>query len=314
MKTLTVICPVHNQQDVIGIFYAGLRSELSRIAHRYSTTILFVLDRSTDGSRDILSDIAQKDRHVQVLVLSSQFGLHMATLAGIDHAHSDAIILMDSDLTHPPGLIPELLGAFEAGHDIVSTVTQDPPHISPFTRLNSKLFYRLINRLSTVPIDERAADFRLISHKVAIVFQTQLRERNLFLRGLFSWVGFNTTTIPLPAGPRSTASRNDSLRRRLRFGINAIISFSKRPLQGAIALGFLFATFGLAFAAVTFAQYLYYDSLPSGWTTLVILISLFSGVQLICLGIIGEYIGAIFDEVKGRPHYIVDERIHVDDA
>lgn len=310
MKTLTVVCPVYNEQEVIEAFYHTLNRVLSGIADRYRTDVLFVVDRGTDDTLDILKSIAARDPTVRVLALSARFGHQMALLAGIDHSTADAVVMLDSDLQHPPELIPALLDAFEQGHDIVFTIRENAPDIGLLARWGSRLFYKLLNMLSRVPIPESAADYRLISRRVALVFQTQIRERNQFMRGLFGWVGFRRTGIPFRARPRGGGRTKYSPGRLFRFAMEGITSFSKRPLQAAIFTGFGCAFFGLTLAFVTLIQYFYYAQLPSGWTTIVILISGFSGIQLIFMGIIGEYIGAIFDEVKARPHYIVEEKIN----
>lgn len=313
-RTLTIICPVYNEAQVIEAFYRELRRELAALASRYESTILFVVDRCTDETPAILRRIAGADPAVHILFLSSRFGHQMSLLAGIDHADTDAAIMMDCDLQHPPALIPALLEQFEKGNEIVYTVREDSPYAGFFARTKSRLFYKLINRISDVPINENAADFRLVSRRVLALFRSEIREHNQFLRGLFSWVGFRSTGVRFRAGERQGGSTKYSLGRMTRFAMHGIVSFSKRPLQAAVALGFLFALLGFLFAVVTFFQYFLYASLPSGWTTLAILISSFSGVQLIFLGIIGEYIGAIFDEVKKRPHYLVDERVNCRDA
>ncbi len=314
MRTLTVISPVYNEAEVIESFYRALNKELKLLADRYESRILFVVDRSSDGTLDILKRIAAADRSASILALSSRFGHQMSLLAGIDHADTDAVIMMDSDLQHSPSLIPTLLELFEQGYDIVYTIREDEQELGFLRRLSARLFYRLINSLSKVPINESAADFRLISRRVARVFQSQIRERNQFLRGLFSWVGFRSVGVPFRVGTRAAGKSKYSLGRLIRFGMQGIVSFSKRPLQAAIVVGFVFAAFGFINAVITFVDYFVYSSLPSGWTTLTILISVFSGVQLIFLGIIGEYLGAIFDEVKARPHYIVEEKVNLGDG
>jgi len=311
--TVTIICPVFNEAAVIESFYRELRRVLDLLATRYEADMLFVVDRCSDATPDILQQIATRDRSVKILFLSSRFGHQASLLAGMDHVRADITIMMDCDLQHPPSLIPELLAEFEKGYDVVYTIRKDPPGTSFLKRATSRLFYRLINRISDVPINESAADFRLVSRRVVAVFQKEIRERNQFLRGLFSWVGFRSTGVAYTAGERQGGTSKYSLTRMIRFAMHGLVSFSKGPLQAAVVLGFLFATFGLLFAAVTFVQYFLYTSLPSGWTTLAILISVFSGVQLIFLGLIGEYIGAIFDEVKARPHYLVEQQVNFDD-
>lgn len=309
MKTLTVLCPAYNEEEVIAAFYEELRSVLRSIDD-FETRTIFVVDRCTDSTLPILRAIAASDNSIQLLVLSSRFGHQMSLLAGMDHCNSDVVIMMDCDLQHPPDLIPSLLAEYKNGYDIVYTVRQDFPKIGIWKSLTSRSFYRLMNRISQVPISENAADFRLISRRVVELFQTRIRERNQFLRGLFQWIGFKSKGIHFTARSRQAGKSKYSLGRMVQFGTHGIISFSKKPLQATIFVGFLFASFGLFYALLTFVQYFFYDSLPSGWTTLTILISMFSGVQLIFLGIIAEYIGAIFDEVKGRPHYIVEEKVN----
>lgn len=309
MKTLTVISPIYNEESVIEAFYTELSSVLSTL-EGYQSNILFVVDRSTDQTLTILKRIADKDSSVQVLALSNRFGHQMSLLAGLDHCHSDVAVMMDGDLQHPPELIPEMLEKYEQGYDIVYTLREDARKSSLFKRLTSRLFYRCINWISEIPILESAADFRLISRSVLEAFQTQIRERNQFMRGLFNWVGFNSIGIRFRARDRFAGKTKYSLRRMVRFGLHGIVSFSKRPLQLSILAGTIFAFFSLIYALIAFVQYFVYASLPSGWTTLVIMIALSTGVQLICLGFIGEYIGAIFDEVKGRPHYLIAEKIN----
>lgn len=312
-KTLTVICPVYNEEEVIETFLSELRDVLDQLSASYESTILLIVDRSSDRTLEILRNRAESERSLRVLALSSRFGHQMSLLAGIDNSYSDAVIMMDSDLQHSPSLIPEMVNKFEMGYDIVYTIREDSPEIGFFKRLSSKLFYRMINLISQVPINESAADFRLVSRRVAEIFQKQIRERNQFLRGLFNWVGFKSIGISFQSRTRPAGKSKYSLGRMVSFALHGMISFSKRPLQAAVLFGFLFAGFGLLNAFVTFLQFFFYRSLPSGWTTLTILISMFSGVQLIFLGIIGEYVSAIFDEVKARPHYIIEEKVNFPD-
>lgn len=311
-KTLTVISPVYNEEEVIREFYIELSRVLVDLSYRYDYKILFVVDQSTDTTWEILKSIAEQDHSVQIILLSSRFGHQMSLLAGIDNSTSDVIVMLDSDLQHPPELIPKMLTKYEQGYDIVYTIRQDSPEISFFKRSTSKLFYSFINKISNITINESAADFRLISHRVAEVFRKQIRERNQFLRGLFSWVGFRSTGIKFQVRKRRAGRSKYSLGRMFQFGFEGVVSFSKKPLKAAIYVGLGFAILSFLFAIVSLFQYFIYASFPSGWTTIVMLISISSGVQLIFLGIVGEYIGAIFDEVKGRPHYIVEEKVNLE--
>lgn len=307
--TLTIICPVYNEQDVLGIFYTELKKVLDGLAERYASTILFVADRSSDRTLQVLEELCARDTSVQALYMSSRFGHQMALLAGIDHCNSDIVGMMDSDLQHPPELIPTLLEQFEKGHDVVYTIRQDSEDLGWLKQSSSRLFYKLINSIAQVQIHESAADFRLISRRVAELFRTELRERQMFMRGLMSWIGFSSIGVPFQVQPRASGRSHYTLGRLIRFGIQGTVSFSKAPLTAAVVLGFFFAVFGFILAAITIVQYFMNLTMPLGWATLVILISIFSGVQLIFLGIVGHYVGAIFDEVKARPHYIIDKTL-----
>jgi len=311
MKTLTIIAPVYNEEEVIERFYTVLKAELDQIKERYDSKILFVMDRGTDGTINVLKKIATSDPSVQVLALSSRFGHQMSLLAGIDHADSDAVVMMDSDLQHPPELIASMLQEFEKGTDIVFTVRENTEKIGFFKKTLSKLFYRCINLMSDTHINENAADFRLVSRRVLKVLQEKIRERNIFLRGLISWIGFKQTALPYSAQERPGGKSKYSLGRRVQLAAHGVFSFSKKPLQASIFLGALFALCSFVFGVATCVQYFLTSSFPSGWATMVILLSGFSGIQLIFLGIVGQYIGNIFDEVKGRPHYLVEEKINI---
>jgi dolichol-phosphate mannosyltransferase len=310
MRTLTIVCPVYNEEEILASFHAELRRVLDSVADRWSATVLFVLDRSTDRSFEILKGLATADRSVRVLALSARFGHQMSLLAGLDHCDSDAVVMMDSDLQHPPALIPELLAGYEQGYDVVYTIREDSPDLPVLKRLSSRFFYRLINSISDTPINESAADFRLVSRRVVEVFQEQIRERNQFLRGLFGWVGFPSLAVRFRVGRRPAGRTKYSVHQMIRLGVNGVISFSKAPLQAAVYVGFAFGALGLLYALVALVQFLVCRTSPSGWTVIVILISISSGTQLVFIGVLGEYLAAIFDEVKARPHYIVSERVN----
>lgn len=310
MKKINIILPVYNEEEVINHFNDALFRTIENLYSQYVFEVIYVLDKSSDNSSIILKDICSKRKNVKLIMLSKRFGHQASLLAGMDACDGDAAIMMDSDMQHPPELIPSMLAEFEKGYDIVYTIRLDSCETGIFKRISSKLFYRAINKISQVPINESSADFRLVSRRVLEIFQNQLREQNQFLRGLFSWVGFNTIGIPFRVSSRAAGSSKYTISRMVRFGIAGVVSFSKRPLQAAIYLGFTLAIFAFLFIGITLVQYIIYAHIPSGWTTIVILISLFSGTQLIFLGIVGEYIAAIFDEVKGRPHYIVQDNIN----
>jgi len=311
-RLLTVITPVFNEEEVIHAFYERTRAALDKIAEYYETRILFVVDRCTDNTVDILRKIAERDSWVQVLTLSSRFGHQMALLAGIDYAiDADVIVMMDSDLQHPPELIPELLRQHDLGNDVVFTVRKDGENVGRLRKMVGGLFYRLLGYLSNVKISENTADFRLVSRRVAKILRTQIRERNMFLRGLFSWIGFNQTSIEYAAAKRAAGKSKYSFSRMINLGIAGILSFSTKPLKLSIFIGMGLAAMSFVLGAITVVEYFIDKTIPSGWTTIVTLLLLFSGVQMIFIGLLGAYIGGIYEEVKARPHYIVDEGINI---
>lgn len=309
-KTLAIVSPVYNEAAGIADFYEALRAELGTIKD-YDSTVWFVLDRSSDGTLGILKAIAEKDSSVRVLSLSNRFGYQMSLLAGIDHADADAVLMMDSDMQNPPSMIPQFLRAYEEGADIVSAVREDTEGISAVRKLQSTLFYWLLNKISDVQIAANAADFRLISRKVARVIREGVRERNLFLRGIFSWIGFTQAHIPFKTPKRAKGHTKFSSVRLIQLALLGLVSFSRQPLRVATVVGVIFATFGFLFAFITLVQYLFGYINQPGYATFTILLSIFGGLQLVFLGIIGEYIGAIFDEVKGRPQYVIDEVVGI---
>jgi glycosyltransferase involved in cell wall biosynthesis len=310
-RRVTVVAPVYNEQEVIAAFYERTRAVLATMRDRYASRILFVVDRCTDDTMTVLRGIAARDRDVQVLALSSRFGHQMSLLAGIDHAaDADAIIMMDSDLQHPPELIPELLERFERGSDVVSTVRRETAEIGWIRRFLGNAFYRVLGYLASVPVQRNAADFRLISGRVARTLR-EIRERGVFLRGILSWVGFNQAAVEYTPAPRAAGRSKYSLSRMMALATVGILSFSTKPLRMGIFVGFAFALLGFAYGLVTVIGYYTDPHTPRGYATIVTLLLLFSGVQLVFMGILGAYVGAIYDEVKRRPHYIVDESINI---
>ena len=310
MKTLTVVCPVYNEEDVVAAFHAELSAVLAGLAQRWRPTILFVVDRSTDRTLERLRAIAAADPCVQVLALSNRFGQQMALLAGLDHCDADAVVMMDGDLQHPPAVIPTLLAAHEQGFDVVYTVREDIPDVPWFKRASARLFYRLLNRISATPVHQGAADFRLVSRRVVEVFQGRIHERAAFLRGLFNWVGFRSTAVTFRLAPRAGGTTKYSLGRMLDFAVDGIVSFSRAPLRAALLTGVLVAGFDLVVAAGLLGRWALRGVDPGAPALLALLVVLLCGVQLVFLGILGEYLGRVVEEVKARPRYLVDEKIN----
>ncbi len=312
MKTLTVVCPVYNEEGVILAFHEELRAALATIEGRWSWSVIYVVDRGTDRTLDLLRHLAATEGNVGVLALSSHFGQQASLLAGLDHCDADAVVMMDCDLQHPPALVPDLLAAHEQGCDVVYTVREDSPDIPLLKRVSARWFYRLVGAISETPIHEGAADFRLVSRRVVEVFQSRVRERGLFLRGLFSWVGFRSCPVRFRAGARRAGRTKYSLGRMLRFGVGGIVAFSRVPLRVAFAAGVALAVLGAVVLGAALARSIGTGNSFGSWAAVAGLIVVVSGVQLAFLGVLGEYVGAVLDEVRARPHYVVEERINLD--
>lgn len=304
---LTIIVPVYNEEEVICDFHARLGEVLTTLDD-VDAKVLYIVDRCTDNTLEVLRALVRRDPRTKAIAMSSRFGHQMSLVAGIDNAlDSDAIIMMDSDLQHPPELIPELIDNFRRGFDVVYTVRRDTEDINPLRKLAGNLFYRLLAKISHIPINANTADFRLISGRVAKILSSDFHERNMFLRGIFTWMGFRQTGVEYVARKRGGGYSKYSLSKMLQFATVGILSFSIRPLQLGIVAGVILSLLSFILALWTAVEFFIDKSIPSGWTTLVVVLLMFSGIQLIVMGIIGVYIGGIYEEVKDRPRYIIDE-------
>jgi len=313
MATIDIILPVYNEEEGLAIFHEALSIVLCDLSERYSFRVIYVLDRCSDNSLAVLRSIVSRDARVTVLHLSRRFGHQMSLVAGLDHSRGDAAVLMDCDMQHPPEVIPSLLEKMEQGYDIVQALRKYDPKTPGAKKWASHIFYKLQNWLSPIEIPDGAADFRLISCKVRRVFQGGIREQNQFLRGLFQWVGFRQATVEFVSPPRSTGATKYSFTRLLTFSIAGITSFSKVPIRVAALLGFTISALSLLYGLFAVTVYLTVRHLPPGYTSLIVAVSFIGGLQLMVVGILGEYLGAVFDEVKRRPLYIIDEVLGRDD-
>ena len=308
MPNIAIVCPVYQEEEVILDFHARLKSALTALPAQYRIKIIYVVDPSSDRTEQLLAQLTEQEVDVTVLVLSRRFGHQAALLAGMDESDADALITLDSDLQHPPELIPELITLWEKGHDIVQTIRQDDHHIPWLKRLSSRWFYRLLFRIGSIDLPPGAADFRLLSRRVVEVFRTEFSERNPFLRGLFNWMGYRVAHVPFQVEQRPAGHSKYSVRRLFRFASHGILSFSKFPLRLCTVTGLLLALLSLLFAGVQITFYVVGSTTVPGWATLIGMVGFIGGVQLLFLGVIGEYLAIIFDEVKRRPRYLIDRR------
>ncbi len=302
---LSVVTPCFNEAQVIRTFYQTLACVLHGIA--YTHEIVFVDDGSTDDTLAILNQIAAEDEHVIVLSLTRNFGHQIALTAGMDHARGQSVLVMDSDLQHPPELIPQMIRALESGVDIVYAVRQDTAQVGLLKRLTSQWFYAIVNHWGGTSFIPGAADFRLMSPR-AVAAIRQMREQHRFLRGLVAWTGFPYRVIPFSAQPRRAGKSKYSWAKMFRLALDAVFSFSILPLRIVTLLGLVMVCLGLAYLVyILIGFFLWHDQVQPGWPSLLATLLILSGVQLLSLGVIATYVGMIFEQVKQRPLYFLKQ-------
>ena len=299
---LSVCAPVYNEEELVEEFHRRASAALEGFDYE----LIIVNDGSADSTAAKLDALAERDPNLRVVHLSRNFGHQAALTAGLEHARGDAVAMLDADLQDPPELVPRMVEAWRAGSDVVYMVREERAGETAFKLATARWFYALFGKLAQVELEPNSGDFRLLD-RPALNALLSMGERNRFLRGMTVWVGFTQTAIPYKRDARHAGETKYPVRKMLRFSLDAIASFSHTPLQIATYLGFLFA--GVAFIAipVVIGLKLTGGYLP-GFGTVTILILLVGGLQLIALGLIGEYVGRIYDEVKHRPLYIVREQ------
>ncbi len=301
---IRVICPCYNEVEGISHFLSTLQGVLAKIK-TYQFKILFVDDGSTDGTLDTLKKLSQKDKNVEVLSFSRNFGHQTALLAGIETTTNDyaAIIMLDSDLQHPPELISTMIAKWEEGYEVVSMIRKTTSASWSFKSLSSRLYYKAINLLSDVKIIPNCADFALISRSAFLSLQA-MKERDLFLRGAISWIGSTRTFIEYDQAERTYGTTKYTLRKMLRLASLSVFSFSSQPIALCFNLGFFLSS--LAFLYFSYAVLMFFfNGTVKGWTSIIAVVVFFGGVNLLMLGLVGGYISRIFEEVKNRPRYLL---------
>ncbi len=301
-KRISIIVPIFNEELIIRDFYSEVIKNLKDIAYDYE--IIFVNDGSKDSSLEILKELYDQDKKVKVVNFSRNFGHQIAISAGIRYAAGDAAIIMDADLQDPPAIVLDLLKKWEEGFDVVYAVRKKRRGESLFKLWTASLFYRIIKRLTKVDIPVDTGDFRLMDRKVYEEL-SRINERNPFVRGLVSWIGFKQTGIYYERQERFAGQTHYPLRKMIRFALDGITSFSFIPLQMATCLGFFVSFMSFIGIIVFLCLKIFTSVVVPGMAAIIISILFMGGVQLITLGIMGEYLGRIFDEVKQRPLYIV---------
>jgi polyisoprenyl-phosphate glycosyltransferase len=298
---LSIVAPVYNEQELVEQFVA----RAAAAAADYDYELVMVNDGSSDRTPELLDRIASSDPRVRVIHLSRNFGHQAALTAGLEHAAGDVVVMIDADLQDPPSLIPDMIAQWSHGADVVYAVRKQREGETAFKLATASVFYRLFDKLAQVNLEPNSGDFRLLDRRALDALLT-MTERSRFLRGMTVWVGFNQTAVSYEREARQAGETKYTLRRMLRFSLDAIASFSHLPLQLATYAGLLSA--GVAFMAIAVVLVLRVtDSYLPGFSSITIAVLLLGGIQLIALGVIGEYVGRIYDEVKHRPLYIVRE-------
>jgi glycosyltransferase involved in cell wall biosynthesis len=300
----SIIAPIFNELDNLPELYARVRDVMSATGETWE--LILVDDGSTDGSTERIRELAAKDKHIRPIIFARNFGHQIAITAGWDYARGDAVIIIDADLQDPPETIPEMIAKWKEGFEVVYAVRAEREGETWFKKVTAAAFYRIIYRITDVKIPVDTGDFRLMDRKVVDVLK-QMPERHRFPRGMSAWVGFRQVGVPYKRAPRHAGVTKYPFKKMLRLALNAITGFSYFPLQLATYIGFVAAAVSILAIPVVIFMRLAGHSAFLGQATTLIAVLFLGGVQLISLGVLGEYIGRIYDEAKGRPLYIVRE-------
>ncbi|MBN1384706.1 MAG: glycosyltransferase family 2 protein [Elusimicrobia bacterium] len=300
----SVVVPVYREEDIIINFFKELNSVMNTLKDPYE--IIFVDDQTDTNTVKKIKEVCDTNPQVKLVNLSRNFGHQVALTAGIDLAKGDAVIMLDGDLQHPPSLLPELIDYWKDGYDVVYTVRQDHKGTSFFKRIAAYLFYTILNKISDIDVKFNCADFRLMSRK-AVESLKKFREHSPFLRGLVNWMGYKRIGIPFESAKRAGGTSKYSYSRLFKFAMDGIIPFSEFPIRIITVFGLIVAVCSFIYIFAIIYYYFFSGVVVPGWYTLIGAILLLGGVQIVMIGIVGEYIAKIFYEVKNRPLYLIDE-------
>ena len=312
MNKISVVIPMYYEEEVAHLCYDRVSTVLRSLSDKYEYEIIFVNDGSKDKTLKILKDIANNDKCVKVISFSRNFGHQAAVTAGIKYITGDAIVIMDADLQDPPELIPDMLKLWEEGNEVIYGKRKTRKGESAFKLLTAKMFYTFLNSMSEVEIPKNTGDFRLVDRKVIDVINS-LPEHNKFLRGLFSWVGFEQKAFLYDRPERKLGTTKYPFKKMFKLASDGILSFSNKPMKIVGGLGVISILFSIAVLIYSLCSYFgQWNNLTPGWTSIMLCITFFAGVQLLSLWVLSEYISRIYDESKGRPEYIIKEKINID--
>lgn len=303
LPSISVVAPAYNEQEVLEEFYKRVTRVLSDLGCQYE--IVLVNDGSKDNTLALMRELHQNDSHLTIVDLSRNFGKEIALSAGLDHTRGDVVVILDADLQDPPELIPTMLDAWREGHDIVYAVRTQREGETWFKKASANAFYKVIQRVSNIYIPRNTGDFRLMSRR-AILEMGKLRESHRFMKGLFAWIGFPSKPIYYRRDARVAGTTKWNYWKLINLAIEGVTSFSIAPLKVATYAGLGVAFLALSYAAVIIWKTLMYGEAVRGYPSLMVVVLFLGGVQLISVGVLGEYIGRIFDETKRRPLYLIN--------
>ncbi|MFZ3060719.1 MAG: glycosyltransferase family 2 protein [Candidatus Methanoperedens sp.] len=304
--SVSIIIPCYNEAGNIKVLYQKILEQINKLGVGYE--LIFIDDGSIDETFNIIKSLHKENPNVKSVSFSRNFGHQAAIIAGLDFCKGECAIMMDADLQHPPELIPEMISLWEDGFEIVNTIRDETSGQTFFKKLTSRSFYKLINMVSKTKIEAGSADFRLLDRKVIESFK-EIGEYSIFIRGMVNWMGFNSTQIHYKSSERFSGVSKYSIRKMISFALDGITSFSSMPLHISMVLGLLISL--LSFIYLVYALYIRFftNEALEGWTSIIISVLFIGGIQLISIGILGEYLGKIFYEVKKRPRYIINKKI-----
>ena len=310
MKKISVVIPMYYEEEVVDICYKRVVNNLKKLSDKYNYEIIFINDGSKDVTLEILKKIASNDDNVKIISFSRNFGHQAAVTAGIRNVTGDAIIIMDADLQDPPELFEGMIEKWEEGYEVVYGKRKTREGESIFKLLTARMFYNTLNKLSEIEIPKDTGDFRLVDRKVIDVIAT-LPEHNKFLRGLFSWVGFNQYAYEYNRVNRVAGKTKYPFKKMFKLATDGILSFSAKPLKIVGAIGIFSVIVSIIILIYSIVSYMFkLNSLTPGWTSIMCTMTFLGGIILISLWMIGEYIARIYEESLGRPEYIIDELIN----
>lgn len=311
MKKVSIVIPVYNEEEVLPKLIQRL-ANLINTAKDYEFEMIFVNDGSKDNTLKILEKLTQEEKSLKVISFSRNFGHQAAVTAGIKYVTGDAVVIIDADLQDPPELIPEMLKLWEQGNEVIYGKRKSRKGESAFKLLSAKMFYKTLNALSDVEIPKDTGDFRLVDRKVIDVIN-EMPEHNKFLRGLFSWVGFKQYAYEYERQERKAGKTKYPFKKMMKLASDGIISFSTKPLKIVGGIGILAIIISIGILIYSLVSYAFnLNQLAPGWTSIMVTVTFFSGIQLLSVWIISEYIARIYDETKRRPEYIINKKINIE--